>query len=90
MSSGKVLKAIDPNHPALADVGFSPDEWTHINLLTETTVATRVAKPIADPDAIADQSTTWSGASHRQIVAVRIGFSPLFSALQYLDISEST
>ena len=62
----KVLKAIDPNHPALADVGFTPDEWIHINLPTETTVATRVAKPITDPEAISDRartlmaSETWS------------------------------
>ncbi|MEO1353015.1 MAG: protelomerase family protein [Cyanobacteria bacterium J06635_15] len=49
----RVIKAIDPNHPALADVGFSKAEWTDINLPAEKAIAGRVAKPIENPDAIA-------------------------------------
>ncbi|MEM9908571.1 MAG: protelomerase family protein [Cyanobacteria bacterium P01_D01_bin.44] len=48
----RVIKAIDPNHPALQDVGFTPEEWTDINLPGEEAVAGRVAKPIENPDAI--------------------------------------
>ena len=47
------MKAIDPNHPALADVGFSTEEWTRINLPQETAVASRVAKPLDQPNEIA-------------------------------------
>ena len=62
----RVLKAIDANHPALADVGFSPAEWTEINMPTEEAVAQRSAKPINDPDEIARragvllESDSWS------------------------------
>ena len=52
----RVLKAIDPNHPALVDVGFSPEKWTRINLPQETAVASRLAKPLDNPDAIAAQA----------------------------------
>ena len=48
----RVLKALDPNHPALADVGFSTEEWTRINLPQETAVASRVAKPLDQPNEI--------------------------------------
>lgn len=62
----RVLKAIDQNHPALADVGFSPDEWTIINMPSEQAVSQRSAKPIDHPDEIARraavllQSDYWS------------------------------
>ncbi|MEM8810134.1 MAG: protelomerase family protein, partial [Cyanobacteria bacterium P01_G01_bin.38] len=49
----KVIKAINPNHPSLAHVGFSKAEWTDINLPAEEAIAGRVAKPIGNPDAIA-------------------------------------
>ena len=62
----RVLKAIDADHPALADVGFSPDEWTEINMPSEQAIAQRSAKPIDDPNEIARraavllQSDSWS------------------------------
>ncbi|MEO0647191.1 MAG: protelomerase family protein [Cyanobacteria bacterium J06650_10] len=62
----RVLKAIDEGHPALDDVGFSPDEWTEINMPSEQAVAHRSAKPIDDPNEIARRaavlldSDSWS------------------------------
>ena len=62
----RVLKAIDAAHPALADVGFTPDEWTEINMPSEQAVAQRSAKPIDEPDEIARRaavllhSDSWS------------------------------
>ncbi|MEO1391022.1 MAG: protelomerase family protein [Cyanobacteria bacterium J06634_6] len=62
----RVLKAIDPNHPALDDVGFNSEEWTDINMPTEAAVAHRSAKPLDDPDEIARragvllESDSWS------------------------------
>lgn len=62
----QVLKAIDVDHPALADVGFSPAEWTEINMPTERSVSQRSAKPIDDPNEIARraavllESESWS------------------------------
>ena len=53
----RVLKAIDANHPALADVGFSSAEWTEINMPTEDAVAQRTAKPIDDPNEIARRAS---------------------------------
>lgn len=53
----RVLKAIDEGHPALDDVGFSPDEWTEINMPSEQAVAHRSAKPIADPNEIARRAS---------------------------------
>ncbi|MEO1353198.1 MAG: hypothetical protein AAFW84_31295 [Cyanobacteria bacterium J06635_15] len=65
----RVIKAIDPNHPALADVGFSKAEWTDINLPAEEAVAGRVAKPIENPDEIA----TEMGTTPSKIVKDAIG-----------------
>ena len=62
----RVLKAIREEHPALDDVGFSPEEWTEINMPSEQAVAHRSAKPIADPNEIARRaavlldSDSWS------------------------------
>lgn len=62
----RVIKAIDSNHPALDDVGFSSEEWTDINMPSEEAVAHRSAKPLDDPDEIARrasvllQSDSWS------------------------------
>lgn len=62
----RVLKAIDSNHPALEDVGFSPEEWTDINMPSELAVGDRTAKPLTDPDEIARrasvllESDSWS------------------------------
>ena len=62
----RVLKAIKEEHPALDDVGFSPEEWTEINMPSEQAVAHRSAKPIADPNEIARRaavlldSDSWS------------------------------
>ncbi|EDX82520.1 hypothetical protein S7335_1224 [Synechococcus sp. PCC 7335] len=62
----RVLKAIDADHPALANVGFTPDEWTEINMPSEQAVSQRSAKPIDDPNEIARraavllQSGDWS------------------------------
>lgn len=62
----RVLKAIDAEHPALDDVGFSPEEWTAINMPSEQAVGDRTAKSINDPDEIARrasvllQSDSWS------------------------------
>lgn len=62
----RVLKAIDEAHPALDDVGFSPEEWTSINMPSEVAVGDRTAKPIADPNEIARRagvlldSDSWS------------------------------
>ena len=62
----RVLKAIMEEHPALDDVGFSPEEWTEINMPSEQAVARRSAKPIADPNGIARRaavlldSDSWS------------------------------
>ncbi len=53
----RVLKAIDEAHPALDDVGFSPEEWTEINMPSEQVVAHRSAKPIANPDEIARRAS---------------------------------
>ena len=53
----RVLKAIDAAHPALVDVGFTPEEWTEINMPAEQAVAQRSAKPIDDPDEIARRAT---------------------------------
>ena len=62
----RVLKAIKKEHPALDDVGFSPEEWTEINMPSEQAVAQRSAKPIDDPNEIARRaavlldSDSWS------------------------------
>jgi len=62
----RVLKAIKEEHPALDDVGFSPEEWTEINMPSEQAVAHRSAKPIDDPNEIARRaavlldSDSWS------------------------------
>ena len=62
----RVLKAIKEEHPSLDDVGFSPEEWTEINMPSEQAVAHRSAKPIADPNEIARRaavlldSDSWS------------------------------
>jgi len=62
----QVIKAIDPQHPALEEVGFTKEEWTDINMPSEQAVARRVAKPIANPEEIARRaeellkSDSWS------------------------------
>ena len=62
----QVLKAIDPQHPALDEVGFTKEEWTEINMPSEQAVGRRTAKPIADPEEIARRaalllkSDSWS------------------------------
>ena len=62
----RVLKAINPNHPALDDVGFNSEEWTDINMPSEEAVAHRSAKPLKAPDEIARrasvllESDSWS------------------------------
>ncbi len=62
----RVLKAIREEHPALDDVGFSPEEWTEINMPSEQAVAHHSAKPIANPNEIARRaavlldSDSWS------------------------------
>jgi len=48
----QVIKAINPQHPALDEVGFNKEEWTDINMPSEQAVARRTAKPIADPEEI--------------------------------------
>ena len=62
----QVIKAINPQHPALDEVGFSKEEWTDINMPSEQAVARRTAKPIADPEEITRRaalllnSNSWS------------------------------
>lgn len=62
----QVIKAIDPQHPALDEVGFTKEEWTEINMPSEQAVGRRTAKPIADPEEIARRaalllkSDSWS------------------------------
>ena len=48
----QVIKTIDPQHPALDEVGFTKEEWTEINMPSEQAVARRTAKPIANPEEI--------------------------------------
>ena len=62
----QVIKAIDSQHPALDEVGFTKEEWTEINMPSEQAVGRRTAKPIADPEEIARRaelllkSDSWS------------------------------
>ena len=62
----QVIKAINPQHPALDEVGFTKEEWTEINMPSEQAVGRRTAKPIADPEEIARRaalllkSDSWS------------------------------
>lgn len=62
----QVIKAIDPQHPALDEVGFTKEEWTNINMPSEQAVGRRVAKPITEPEEIARRaelllkSDSWS------------------------------
>ena len=62
----QVIKAIDPQHPALDEVGFTKEEWTDINMPSEQAVGRRTAKPISDPEEIARRaallldSSSWS------------------------------
>ena len=62
----QVIKAIDPQHPALDEVGFTKEEWTEINMPSEQAVGRRTAKPIAEPEEIARRaelllkSDSWS------------------------------
>lgn len=62
----QVIKAIDPQHPALDEVGFTKEEWTEINMPSEQAVSRRTAKPITDPEEIARRaalllkSDSWS------------------------------
>ena len=62
----QVIKAIDPQHPALDEVGFTKEEWTDINMPSEQAVGRRTAKPISDPEEIARRaegllkSNSWS------------------------------
>ncbi len=50
------LKTLNPNHPALADVGFTPQEWEDINRPSEQRVSDRNTKFLEDPDAIVEKA----------------------------------
>ena len=50
------LKTLNPHHPALADVGFTAQEWEAINRPSEQRVSERNSKFLEDPDAIVDQA----------------------------------
>ncbi len=50
------LKALNPNHPALADVGFTPQEWEAINRPSEQRVSDRNTKFLHGPDAIVSKA----------------------------------
>ena len=63
----QVIKAINPQHPALDEVGFSKEEWTDINMPSEQAVARRTAKPIADPEEI----TAWCKNGRFQVTLAR-------------------
>ncbi|NET31422.1 MAG: hypothetical protein F6K19_05395 [Cyanothece sp. SIO1E1] len=60
------IKAIRADHPALTDVGFSPEEWMLINAPLEQKVSDRSTQLIDNPLAIADRaeglldSATWA------------------------------
>ncbi|MEL4897275.1 protelomerase family protein, partial [Crocosphaera sp. Alani8] len=50
------LKTLDPNHPALADVGFTSQEWEAINRPSEQRVSDRNTKFLGDPNAIVEKA----------------------------------
>lgn len=50
------LKTLDPNHPALADVGFTPAQWEEINRASEDKVGDRSTKFLNDPDVIVNKA----------------------------------
>ncbi|WP_107667545.1 protelomerase family protein [Cyanothece sp. BG0011] len=50
------LKTLNPNHPALADVGFTSQEWEAINRSSEQRVSDRNTKFLSDPDAIVEKA----------------------------------
>ncbi|MGB5770935.1 MAG: protelomerase family protein, partial [Crocosphaera sp.] len=52
------LKTLNPNHPALADVGFTSQEWEAINRPSEQRVSDRNTKFLSDPDAIVEKAIT--------------------------------
>lgn len=52
------LKTLDPNHPALADVGFTNQEWEAINRPSEQRISDRNTKFLSDPDAIVEKAIT--------------------------------
>ncbi|WP_228025226.1 protelomerase family protein [cf. Phormidesmis sp. LEGE 11477] len=90
----RVLKAIDPNHPALADVGFSPEQWTEINMPSEQAVAQRSAKPIDEPNEIARraavllQSDSWSELAAGLAVATGRRAAEVIQTAQFRKASD--
>ncbi|EDX83087.1 hypothetical protein S7335_265 [Synechococcus sp. PCC 7335] len=90
----RVLKAIDQNHPALADVGFNPEEWTMINMPSEQAVSQRSAKPLNDPDEIARraavllQSESWSELAAGLAVATGRRAAEVIQTAQFKQASQ--
>ena len=50
------LSTLNPNHPALADVGFTAEQWEAINRPSEQRVSDRSIKFLHDPDAIVSKA----------------------------------
>lgn len=50
------IKVLDPNHPALQVIKFSPETWIEINEADRDRIADRSTKLINDPDAIVNQA----------------------------------
>ncbi len=50
------LKTLNPNHPALADVGFTSLQWETINRPSEQRVSDRPTKFLHNPDAIVSKA----------------------------------
>ena len=50
------LSTLNPNHPALADVGFTTEQWETINRPSEQRVSDRPTKFLHDPDEIVQKA----------------------------------
>jgi hypothetical protein len=50
------IKVLDPNHPALQVIKFSPETWIEINEADRDRIADRSTKLINDPDAIVNKA----------------------------------
>ena len=50
------LKTINPEHPALQDVGLTSEQWEEINRTSEKKLSDRTTKLLSNPDAIVERA----------------------------------
>ena len=76
------LKTLNPNHPALADVGFTSQEWEAINRLSEQRISDRNTKFLHDPDAIVSKALSLLDSNNWYDVAAALAVLTKVSGLR--------